>query len=308
MLLIIGKGESYNYLNQIQLIDSTEALFRFYGRSSKLSLTCERAFELGQEKLYVCNIQSDSDYFEIIDQIRSMAPDYILAPNLRSDNKIKLKDGRIMPISLVMSELLPDRFFILTDYHAREFKDHSHFLSHYNKFKLDLNNLAKHKNNIALVANCLKDSDEASVDVACSLITAQVGDYPRLTCGETLFALEYEDFRTPIIYFKNEIALNLFNLNKGIESNLIVQRMIQVLKQEITADLDYLIGTRFTKNTLFTVKNRVEKILSKRQNHYYKKYRLVDIVIINKEIHIEIDVYPFLAIDAVKTSVTIRGI
>ena len=307
MILIIGKAGNYSYLNQVMPITSIEQLKHHYDFSSTLVRAAERAFELGLESCYVCNVQADSDYFQVIDQIKALDIDYILTPELTFKKKLKLKDGRILPIYLIMSELLPDSKFIVTDNHAKDFVSMSHFLSHYNTVRFELNKLAKYKKNIALVANHLFNSDYASVDVACSLLKSEIGSYPELKCGPCVYDLEAEDFRAPITYFKNELALNLFNLDSGIESNLIIERMVQIIKKELDDLFDYLIGRHHTKNTLFTVRYRAEDHLDLRKGRYYENYRIIDVFINNGTIYIDVDIYPYFSFNAIKIRNVIKG-
>lgn len=304
----MGQANNTNYLNRIISVTSFKQFIAYYDYASPLARSCERLFELGQESCYVCNVQGVEDYLEVIDQVRSLTVDYILLPNLFFDEKIILKDGRELPVYLVLSELLPSNAFIITDYHARDFVNMSHFLKHYNTIRHKLSYLARYPENISFVANHLSESDHASIDVACALLSAPVGDAPQLTLGQSYFALEREDFFSPVIYFKNELAENLFNLGSGLESNLIIQIMCQTVQKELNQLFDYLIGTHFTKNTLFTVRYKAEDYLTYRQGHYYKNYRIVDIIIKNKKIYLDIDLYPYLPIQSVRTQVTLKGV
>lgn len=307
MILIIASSNNYNYLNQIRAINSVDQLRYDYDYASSLATACESAFELGQSSLYVCNVQSYSDYFEIVQQIKALEVDYIVTPELRFDKQYALKDGRKLPIYLILSELLPTKNFIVTDYHAREFTDMSHFLKRYNVIRHKLSQMALYPDKIALVANNLKSSENASVNVACAVLQAAIAHYPTLSVGESYYDLENEDFLSPIVYFKNGMAQNLFNLSTGLESNLVVQHMLKVLKKEMDNLLDYLTGTRFRKNTLFTVRYKVEDHLELRKGQYYDKYRIVDIIIKNQSVEVIVDVQPFLSSCSIRTQVVIQG-
>lgn len=307
MILIIGSCGNYNYLNQVRIVSSIEQFRYNYDYTSSLSKACERAFELGQSSFYVCNVQSNTDYFEIIDQIKGLDIDYIVTLDLHFDKKLLLKDGRRLPIYLILSETLPKQHFIITDYHARDFTDMSHFLKQYNVFRYKLGQMATYPENITLVANNLSDSDYANVDIACAISQAQIAQYPTLLLGDSFYDLESEDFLSPVVYFKNGLSQNLFNLSNGLESNLIIQHMLKVLRKEMDELLEYLIGTRFKKNTLFTVRYKVEDHLELRKNQYFEKYRIVDIVIKNNTIEVIVDIYPFLSSCSIRTQVVIQG-
>lgn len=307
MILIIASSNNYNYLNQIRAVNSIEQFRYDYDYASSLAIACESAFEFGQSSLYVCNVQSNSDYFEIVQQIKALEIDYIVTPDLRFDNQYLLKDGRKLPVYLILSELLPAKHFVITDYHAREFTDMSHFLKRYNVIRHKLSQMALYPDKITFVANHLSTSENASVNVACAVLQSAIAQYPTLSVGESYYNLESEDFLLPIVYFKNGIAQNLFNLSTGLESNLIVQHMLKVLRKEMDGLLDYLTGTRFRKNTLFTVRYKVEDHLELRKNRYYDKYRIVDIIIRNQSIEVIVDIYPFLSSCSIRTQVVIQG-
>lgn len=307
MILIIGSSNNYNHLNQVRIVNSIEQFRYDYDYASSLARGCEIAFELGQTSVYVCNIQADTDYFEIIEQIKSLKLDYIVPLDLRFDKKFLLKDGRKIPIYLILSEWLPDQHFILTDYHAKDFVDMSHFLKHYNSIYRKIKQASLYPENITLVANNLNTSENANVNIACAVLQSAIALYPTLSLGDSYYALENEDFLSPIVYCKNGSAQNLFNLSTGLESNLVIQHMLKVLRQELDDLLEYLIGTRFRKNTLFTVRYKVEDHLEYRKNKYYEKYRIVDIIIKNQAVQVIVDIYPFLSSCSIRTHVTIQG-
>lgn len=307
MILIIGASSNYNYLNQVRLIDSIEHFKHDYDYVSSLASGCETAFALGQTAVYACNVQANTDYFEIIEQIKSLDLDYIVPLDLRFDKQFLLKDGRKLPIYLILSELLPNHHFILTDYHARDFSTMSHFLKHYNTIRYKIKQASLYPENITLVANNFNASENASVNIACAVLQSAIALYPTLSLGDSYYALENEDFLSPIVYCKNGTAQNLFNLSAGLESNLVIQHMLKVLRQELDDLLEYLIGTRFRKNTLFTVRYKVEDHLELRKDQYYEKYRIVDVIIKNQAIQVIIDIYPFLTSCSIRTHVTIQG-
>lgn len=307
MILIIGSSSNYNYLNEVRLMRSFDQFKYNYDYVSSLASGCEQAFNLGQTSVYVCNVQADTDYFEIIDQIKSLEIDFIVPIDLRFDKKILLKDGRKIPICLILSEFLPDCHFIITDYHAKDFTSMSHFLKHYNLIRHKMAQASLYPENITLVANNLSDNECANVSIACAILGTPIANYPTLQLGDNYYALENEDFLSPVVYTKNGIVQNLFNMSTGLESNLIIQYMLKTLRKEMDGLLEYLIGTRFKKNTLFTVRYKVEDHLNFRKNSYYIKYRIIDIVIKNKAIEVIVDIYPFLSSDSIRTQVVIKG-
>lgn len=307
MILVIGSGNNYNHLNQVRAVHSVGQLRYDYDHVSSFAQGCEAAFELGQTSIYVCNVQADTDYFQIIEQIKSLKINYIVPLDLRFDKQFALKDGRKLPIYLILSEWLPDRQFILTDYHAKDFVDMSHFLKHYNSIRRKIKQLSLYPENITLVANHLDASVNANVNVACAILQSEIARYPTLSVGKSYYNLENEDFIWPVVYFKNNMAQNLFNLSTGLESNLVIQHMLKVLREELDNLLEYLIGTRFRKNTLFTVRYKTEDHLEYRKDQYYEKYRIVDIIIKDQAIQVIIDIYPFLSSCSIRTHVTIQG-
>lgn len=308
MILIISNGSSFNYLNQITKIDSKEYAINLYGYYSPLTNALCRAFDLGLKSCYACNVQLDQDYFEVINQINGLSLDYILLPELTSNKKIKMKNGIEIPIYIVLSNILSNNKFIITDRHARDFVSMSHFLRHYNELRFEISKAARYKNNLCLVANCLKDSDYSSVDVACSLLMCDVGDYPKLQCGETYYNLEKEDFIAPIVFFKNGVCVNLFNFGTGIESNMVIERLVLSVKKELDDALEYLIGRRFNRNTLYIAYDRSTKILDSKIGRQYEKYKITDLYIQNGNINIHTDILPYFSFDYIKIHNLIKGV
>lgn len=307
MILFLGRANNYNYLNQTCLISSAEQLKAYYGESGPIVQAVSRAFEFDIDYCYVCNVHAVSDYFEIISQIEGLDIEYIVPIDLYYDKKIKLNDGRALPVYLALSDRLKNFHFILSDYHARTFVSFSHFLNHYNTIRFHLNQ-SNYKDKITLVANNLKESDYAGVDLACSLITSKIGHAPNLNHGESYYSLEVEDFLLPTPFFKNGLVINLFNCSSGIESNLIVQRTVYYLKRELDKDLEYLIGKRYNRNTLFTVYNRVKELLDSKNSIYYERYTIKDIAIKNNEIHIDTEILPFFSYDMIAVRNIVKGV
>lgn len=308
MILIVARSNNFNHLNQVIKINSKDHAKNLYGFYSPLSNALSRLFDLGIESCYACNVQVDTDYFEIINQIDGLPVDYILLPELTFDKKMKMKNGTELPIYVIMSNILTESKFIVTDRHIKDFVSMSHFISHYNTVRFELSKIVKFKSNISLVANHLKDSDYANIDVACSLLKSEIGDYPRLDCGKSDFQFEREDFSLPIIFFKNNLCSNYFNLGEGVESNLVIERLLNAIKKELDNALNYLVGKRYNKNTLFTVYNHVSRILDLRKTKYFEDYKILDIYIQNGTLHVETEILPYFSFDYIKIHNVIRGV
>lgn len=307
MFLIIGKTNDYKQLNHINRITSIEELYSIYGTEGDLINATTRAFSLGIPYVYVCNLHSYEDYFEIFDQIKSLSIEYIVLLDNNCKKMITLKNERSLPLFLVLAELLQEFIFLITEAHCENFINFDDAIRFYNQENINYRRFDSNKKNVAFVMNQLKSSLFSNVDCACSLVLSKIGEYPLLNCGESTFQFEKEDFFSPIVYFKNGLLCSPYTFDVGIESNLVIKRVLYTIRTELDKLLSCFIGKNQKPTTQMHVTQMVREYLNKKNNIYYEHANIKRIAILKNEIIVELEVWPFNAYDAITTSFSMKG-
>lgn len=306
MILILGSNNTFDHLNRIQYVDSLEKVYYLYTKNGKLTEAYERAYALGVQKVYLCNIYNYTDFLLILNQLRALDLKYIVPIDSLHTTKIMLSDGNETFLFAYLSEIL-SATFILTGAHANDFSTYDDFIKHYNMLYSQYDVVLKDKFSVALVANHLKESSYGNIDCACSLISAQIAEYPLLKCGETVFQIEKEDFFKPIVYFKNGLLHHPFTFSQKIEGNLVIKKLLYFLKEELDNLLDHYKGRFSTSQSIIQIHKMVEAYLSQFNTAYYQWYRLIDIVYENGNLSIEVEIMPFYAYDSISHIFKVKG-
>jgi len=273
-ILIIGKAATDYKLNQISYQSSESAVKSLYG-ASQLTDAFVLAKSMGVPDIFLANIQTQTDYIELIDVIKQYDFTYIVPLGIKFyDSFFNPVLNRLMTYAEFYLENIGNinnALILMTDNHASLYENIDAFLGDMSekidRFKHVAQKALLNGRNLCMVANNLQNYEYANLVLACALCTAEYSKYPEADFGPAIFDIDDFDVENlELVYFKNNVLTdttveNLKNFRtESDQAKLInIDRVIKFIEREL--DFSEFRGKIFTDYIKLKIYNKLNEFL-----------------------------------------------
>jgi hypothetical protein len=289
-MLILGAAETDYKINEISYQSSINAVSQLYG-DCELTEAFIKAKEIGVPDVFLVNINTKTDYIDLIDVIKQYDFTYIVPLNIKfSDSFFNQELNRLMTYTeLYLQEIgsNSNSTIIMTDEHASLYEYVDDFLkdmfSKIKSFKQAAQKALNYGNGLCLVANNLKDHPYANVLIASVLCVTEYKEYPTYNFGDAIFDIDDFDVnKNELAYFKNNILTdtsieNLKNFRNYQDAAKLVNidRVIKYIDREL--DFSQFSGKIFTNYIKLAINNKLKTFLTSIKNTAIRDFTIKSI-------------------------------
>lgn len=324
-ILIIGKGNSEHYLNDIIKPSSSWEMNNLFG-DSELTNAYIDAVRSGAENVFVMNCYKITDFIDSIDFIKNYNFAYItpIGINLSDTFYSTTYNKQMFFGEFYLKELsnYTSSLIIFTDKHAEFYENIDHYLNDMHEkvyyFKEQCFYVLKdYGRNIAFCLNNLKNKNYSNVILASKLSQAIVGQYPNEISYEAIFNIDEEDiYADEIIYFKNNIHIetsieNLKNFRTNLDANKIITIDMVIKHIERTIDISFVLGKLYSQHVKMSLYDYIDLFLKELMGMSIDNYAINNISFIPTDkfagyIKVDMDIYPLNSLEKINTTLEVR--
>jgi hypothetical protein len=283
-LLLIGAAATMRYLNELTYFETQDTVDAEYGGA--LAAAYKDAKKLGAKYVFTLNVRRPQDYIiatEILKQydFTYIAPISVFAEDSYYDADI----SRNVTYSQLFVEQLAgnnDSTIIMTGPHASSFETLDDMIDNLrDSTKAIRRTLPSYLpgQNLAVIANNLKDFNLANVAIAGSFCGCEINEEPIGPFGDAIFDIDLFDVvDAEFGFFKNNTrvatsAEHLINFCAGGPIKLVeVDRVVKYIKREL--DMSGFIGRLFSEYTRMKIQERLENFLEAQIDYVIDDYEI----------------------------------
>jgi hypothetical protein len=285
-ILIIGRGASDYKLNEVVYYDQVSTVEELYG-NSELSRAFKKAKDMDVKNVFVANVKIPSDYIGLIDIIKQYDFAFIVPISIKfSDVDVDLSNlyGRDMTYIEYFLEEIGDNtrsLLVVTDNHASMYENIDSFIMDMSKkiaqFKNSAMRSLRNGRSLCFVANNLKNSNYANLELACALSTCKYSDYPSYDFGEAVFDIDESDI--DIL----ESVENLKNFRTEFDASKIVVIDLAIKYIERQMDFSNFEGKFYSDYIKLEIYKKLSTLLQSMVGIVIRNYSIDSINFVNTE-------------------------
>ena len=287
-MLLIGAGETVQYLNEITYFESVESVAETFG--GDLANAYSQARSLGAEYVFTMNVQRPADYLKAAESLCQYDFTYIVPISLTLDQGFYDPGrGREVSYAHMFVESMSgcnNSTVIMCGRHASLYETLDDLLEHMNSVCQDIRSSVQQAlpgNNLVALLNNLTSYSMSNVPLAASLCSSDIPEHPAGPFGAAVFDVDLFDVGDQEYgFFKNNTnrdttAEHLVNFDVlGPTKLLAVDRIVKFIVREL--DLSGFIGRLFSSYTKIKVLKRLEEFLDAMIGYVIYDYQLGEIL------------------------------